>query len=730
MADDIVFRIRAEGTEKFIAELKKSGVVVEQTGDKVEKENKKMGNSFSALGKTIGAAFSVAAIIQFTKVLARTAIDIDATGQKVKTVFGESAKDIDRFARATANSLGLTVNQYKRAAAAIGDLLIPIGFQRKEAAKLSADLVNLSGALSAWTGGQKSATEVSEILTKALLGEREQLKTLGVQISEADVSTRLLEKGQKNLTGAALAQAKATATLELIYEKTTDAQAASNDDTITLAEAQQKLTANVLELRDSLAEGLIPALASTFETINNGLDGLEKFGVGLNTLLQSNPALIGANAAFNKSQAEVNDAIAEAIALTDEQLISEQGRLLVLKATEEINQRELILLTAINEEIARRDQLIGGGGATEEEVRSLRFLNDELKKQQKIINESKPYSEEFFAAAREARKLEEEIKKIKEALKIEETEFVFFDALGGLPNFINALAGDIDSNLTPVVKDLVSELKNAGLAIPENFDQIATDAAKDNTDARIAFAQMERDEKIAAVQQYAAVAQEITGNLSNIIAQNQQIELDALQSKFEQGLISEETFNRERAELLKKSAIANKANAVFDVGLNTARAITNALAAPLPPPGPQILAALVAGLAAAQLATVLRQPIPQFAEGTKGRKRAPSGFAWVGEEGPELMQMRGGEKIITHQDSEELVRLMAGYGIPVQFNTLEKELYKPMTKMEALISNKQAPIDLNPLVRSNDMNRLSLGKKLDRIHEAIVSTNTRKMTKA
>ena len=85
--------------------------VVEDTGDKVEKSNKNMESSFSKLGKTIGAAFTVGAIIQFTKVLAKAAVDIDATNAKVQTVFGESTKEIEKFAKATATSLGLTVNE-------------------------------------------------------------------------------------------------------------------------------------------------------------------------------------------------------------------------------------------------------------------------------------------------------------------------------------------------------------------------------------------------------------------------------------------------------------------------------------------------------------------------------------------------------------------------------------------------------------------------------------------
>ena len=59
-----------------------------------------------------------------------------------------------------------------------------------------------------------------------MLGEREQLKSLGISITEADVKQRLLKMGMEDLTGVQLQQAKATATQQLIFEKSTDAQAA------------------------------------------------------------------------------------------------------------------------------------------------------------------------------------------------------------------------------------------------------------------------------------------------------------------------------------------------------------------------------------------------------------------------------------------------------------------------------------------------------------------------
>ena len=69
-----------------------------------------------------------------------------------------------------------------------------------------------------------------------------------------------------------------------------------------------------------------------------------------------------------------------------------------------------------------------------------------------------------------------------------------------------------------------------------------------------------------------------------------------------------------------------------------------------------------AGLAAAaglvQIGIIKASPVPQFAKGTK---RAPAGFKWVGEEGPELINDNGGYAIMTNKDSMDLLKK---YDIP------------------------------------------------------------------
>ncbi|GIV35402.1 MAG: hypothetical protein KatS3mg031_2937 [Chitinophagales bacterium] len=96
----------------------------------------------------------------------------------------------------------------------------------------------------------------------------------------------------------------------------------------------------------------------------------------------------------------------------------------------------------------------------------------------------------------------------------------------------------------------------------------------------------------------------------------------------------EEKRKKERQQQARLEKIA----AIINATINTALAVTKALATSIP------YALAVAALGAAQIATIVRQPIPQFFEGTKS---APGGLAIVGEKGIELVRERSGKTWLT-----------------------------------------------------------------------------------
>lgn len=267
MADDTyVQSIRYEADVSDISrKLDTVASKQDETDRKTGDATGRMAGSWGKVGKAIGkismgvGLVGGAAILAAPKILNAGAA-LEGLDEKANTVFGGSIDQVNKWASENAAAMGLTSSQARDAAVSMADLLKPMGFTADQAAGMSTKMIDLSGALSAWSGGTKSAAEVSDILSAAMLGETDGLKGLGIAISAADVEARLAKNGAEGLTGAALEQAKAIATQQLIMEKSGDAQTAWADGSMDASKKQNAMKAATAGVGESLTRALYPAL--------------------------------------------------------------------------------------------------------------------------------------------------------------------------------------------------------------------------------------------------------------------------------------------------------------------------------------------------------------------------------------------------------------------------------------------------------------------------------------
>lgn len=250
------------------------------------------------------AAFATDQIIAYGKDLFKLGLELDNTERKARTVFAGALPQVDAAAKKNATEIGLTTQGYVKLAAEIGDLLVPMGFQREEAAGLSTNLLNLSGALTEWAGGQYTAEETAKSLQKALLGEREELERYGISLKQSEVNARVAEKGLKGLTGAALQQAEAMVTLEAITEKSIDAQTAFAENSESNARRQARLSASFQQLKEDLAVALIPVFERLMGVAETVVDIFEGIGTAIGSI--TDPAKT-ASKAFDEQTQRVKD---------------------------------------------------------------------------------------------------------------------------------------------------------------------------------------------------------------------------------------------------------------------------------------------------------------------------------------------------------------------------------------------------------------------------------------
>jgi Skp family chaperone for outer membrane proteins len=264
------------GTKEFDDARAKLKQVTEQIAQ-AEGKAKELGRAIQDVGKSgsfmrnalstaIGVlgAFNLEGIIsstfQFGQQLFNIGLNMDQLKAKTKTVFGDSETIVKGFAETNASALGLAQQQYINLATGIGDLLIPMGFAQDTAAQLSAEIVNQAGVLSEWSGGKTTTAEAADILNKALLGERDALNSLGIDIKDSLVQDELKKQGLQNLTGESRRQAEALVTLQLIQKQSASANKAFADNTDSAARKQAELRAKLQEVIQSMAQEFIPVV--------------------------------------------------------------------------------------------------------------------------------------------------------------------------------------------------------------------------------------------------------------------------------------------------------------------------------------------------------------------------------------------------------------------------------------------------------------------------------------
>jgi hypothetical protein len=187
---DLYWQVDAD-TSKFDKGLKST-----------DKSAKGMGKTFSTLAKGIVAGLGVAAVAgvaKLSKELISAASEAEETRNKFDVVYRDISVAAEAAAQNLADNFGLSGTAARSLLADTGDLLTGFGFTQESALDLSDQVNQLAVDLASFTNFSGGAKGASEALTKALLGERESVKALGISILDADVKAKVLENTQAGI---------------------------------------------------------------------------------------------------------------------------------------------------------------------------------------------------------------------------------------------------------------------------------------------------------------------------------------------------------------------------------------------------------------------------------------------------------------------------------------------------------------------------------------------------
>ena len=227
-----------------------------------ERALKGLGNVATGIAKVGATAIAGIGLAAGTvgKEMVNLASSAKEAGSAFDVVFGtgESGQQLNAFVEEFANKAGMANFELQDLLKTTGQVVQSVGFTAEESAKLGEQLAVVAGDVAAFNNVQGGATPVMQAFTKALLGERESLKTYGISIMEADVQTKAFAMTGKENAKQLTQQEKAMATLELIKEKSIVTQGYLNAEQDSFAAKSNEARAKLTELKATMGQELLP----------------------------------------------------------------------------------------------------------------------------------------------------------------------------------------------------------------------------------------------------------------------------------------------------------------------------------------------------------------------------------------------------------------------------------------------------------------------------------------
>jgi len=239
----LILRVR---NDKYVRDMKKANGAT-----------KNLSGSASSLKKVLtGVGFAVAArsLARFGVSAVKAASKAEETASKFKTVFSDIPKLAEAASRSLAKSFNLAEVTTKTLLSGTGDLLVGFGFSEKAALDLSTQVNRLAIDLASFQNLEGGASRASEALTKALLGETESAKSLGIVIRQNTKEYRDEVASIQRSQGISIVQAKAINNLRIAYRQSTKALGDYGRTQDSVANVGRTATEAFIELKQAIGE--------------------------------------------------------------------------------------------------------------------------------------------------------------------------------------------------------------------------------------------------------------------------------------------------------------------------------------------------------------------------------------------------------------------------------------------------------------------------------------------
>ena len=281
-----------------MAKITAGELVYKITGDssglkgELSKADKAMGNSAKAASKfgtvlkaSIAGAAVIAAgrkLVGFFSDAVKAASDAEETAQKFGVVYRDIAATANKAASDIAMSFGVAKTESKKLLGDTGDLLTGFGFTQKAALDLSDQVVRLGLDLSSFANVDQDFAV--EGLRKALLGETEQAKSLGIVVNQTTKEFRAAVKQKQIDEGVTLQQAKAMTILEIATKQSKNAIGDFARSASSYANQQKIINARIKDFKVAAGGPLKDALKLMQKDFIEASADAENIGTSIGTI--------------------------------------------------------------------------------------------------------------------------------------------------------------------------------------------------------------------------------------------------------------------------------------------------------------------------------------------------------------------------------------------------------------------------------------------------------------
>ena len=157
------------------------------------KSTNMVATAFKGLGKVVAGAFAVKTLVNFGKAAINLASDLAEVQNVVDVVFGESANQINNFAKTALTQYGLSELAAKRYSSTMGAMLKSMGLSEDAVLSMSQSITGLAGDMASFYN--LSSDDAFNKIRSGISGETEPLKQLGINMSVANMEAYALSKG-------------------------------------------------------------------------------------------------------------------------------------------------------------------------------------------------------------------------------------------------------------------------------------------------------------------------------------------------------------------------------------------------------------------------------------------------------------------------------------------------------------------------------------------------------